>query len=34
MTPREAAKRKVLAEWLRKADDDLALAEHLLAESA
>ena len=34
MTPREVAKRKVLAEWLRKADDDLALAEHLLAESA
>ena len=33
MTPHEAAKRKVLAEWLHKADDDLGLAEHLLGES-
>ncbi len=33
MTPHEAAKRKVLAEWLRKANDDLGLAEHLLDES-
>jgi len=32
MTPHEAAKRKVLAEWLHKADDDLGLAEHLLGE--
>ena len=34
MTPHEAAKRKVLAEWLHKADNDLALAEHLLGESS
>lgn len=33
MTPHEAAKRKVLAEWFRRADDDLGLAEHLLDES-
>ena len=34
MTSHEAAKRKVLAEWLHKADDDLGLAEHLLGESS
>ena len=34
MTPHETAKRKVLAEWLHKAGADLALAEHLLDESA
>jgi len=34
MTPHESARRKVLAEWLRKADADLDLAEHLLDESA
>lgn len=33
MTSHEAAKRKVLAEWLHKADNDLGLAEHLLGES-
>jgi len=33
MKPDEAAKRKVLAEWLHKADNDLGLAEHLLDES-
>ena len=32
MTSHEAAKRKVLAEWLHKADNDLGLAEHLLGE--
>ena len=34
MTPHETTKRKVLAEWLSKADDDLGLAEHLLGESS
>ncbi|MFH0962531.1 MAG: HEPN domain-containing protein [Planctomycetota bacterium] len=33
MTPHEATKRKVLAEWLHKADDDLGLAKHLVDQS-
>ena len=32
MKPPEEIKRKVVAEWLRKADSDLGLAEHLLSE--
>jgi len=32
MKPPEEVKRKVLAEWLRKADSDMGLAEHLLSE--
>jgi HEPN domain-containing protein len=32
MTPPEQAKRRLLREWLRKADADLAVAEHLLSD--
>ena len=32
MTPPEQAKRRLLQEWLRKADADLAVAEHLLSD--
>ena len=32
MKPREQAKRRILAEWLRKADADMNLAEHLVSE--
>jgi hypothetical protein len=34
MKPHEEAVRKVVAEWLLKADADLALASHLLAEGS
>lgn len=32
MKPREQAKRRILAQWLRKADADMNLAEHLVSE--
>jgi len=32
MKPREQAKRRILAQWLRKADADMSLAEHLVSE--
>ena len=34
MKPHEEAVRRVVAEWLRKADADLALASHLLGEGS
>jgi len=34
MTPPDQTKRQVVAEWLRKAQADMALAEHLLAHGA
>jgi HEPN domain-containing protein len=34
MRPHEKAKERVVNEWLRKADADMALAEHLLSEAA
>ncbi|MFZ3071913.1 MAG: HEPN domain-containing protein, partial [Thermodesulfobacteriota bacterium] len=34
MKPHEDAKRKVVAEWLRKADADMRVAEHLAAEQS
>ncbi len=34
MRPHEEIKRKVMAEWVRKADADFDLAEHLLAEGS
>ncbi|RJP21529.1 MAG: HEPN domain-containing protein [Candidatus Abyssobacteria bacterium SURF_5] len=34
MRPPEDIKRKLIAEWLRKADSDTDLAEHLMAEGA
>jgi len=34
MKPREQVKRRILGEWLRKADADMGLAEHLLSEKA
>src|SRR4030042_4183980 len=34
MTPRKAGKRRLLTQWLHKADTDLSLAEHLLSEDA
>ena len=32
MKPHEEAKRRLVREWLKKADDDIGLAEHLLSE--
>ena len=34
MMPREQVKRRILGEWLRKAQADLAVAEHLVSEEA
>lgn len=34
MKPHKQAKRKIVAEWLHKADADFDLASHLLAEGA
>jgi HEPN domain-containing protein len=34
MKPREEAKRRLVTEWLHKADDDLGVAERLLSEDA
>ena len=34
MTPPDSPKRRILADWLHKADGDVAVAEHLLSQGA